>query len=91
MSTYIVAFTVSDFQHTTNKEIPNAFPHRVYAKPAEVGSTKLALDNGEKLLRVLEKYVGIKYSLPKMDQIAVPDLSVGGCIQIKFVFSLLCI
>lgn len=84
MSTYLVAFTVSDLQHSSNKDIPNAFPHRVFARPADIGSTQLALQNGEKLLHALENYVGIKYSLPKMDQIAVPDFRLGGCILDKF-------
>ena len=38
---------------------------------------KFALDLGKKLLVSYEKYFGIKYPLPKLDLIAVPDFAAG--------------
>jgi len=38
---------------------------------------ELALDYGKKLLSALEEYFGIKFPLPKLDLIGIPDFSVG--------------
>lgn len=71
-STYLIAFIVSDFQFTSNKNNTSAFPHRVYAQPAEVGNTGQGLKDGERVLGAIENYLKVKFSLQKMDQVAVP-------------------
>lgn len=78
MSSYLIAFVVSDYQFKTNTNNPNVFRHRVYSRPAEVENTKLALKDGERILNALEKYLKVDFTLPKMDQIGVPRLSFGG-------------
>lgn len=55
----------------------NAFPHRVYASPAEVINTELALKDGPRILSAIENYLKTPYSFPKMDQIAIPDFNAG--------------
>lgn len=78
MSTYLIAFAVSDYQFKTNTNNPDVFRHRVYSRPAEVENTRLALKDGEQILNALENYLKVDFTLPKMDQIGVPRLSFGG-------------
>lgn len=78
MSSYLIAFVVSDYLFKTNTNNPNVFRHRVYSRPAEVENTKLALKDGERILNALQNYLKVDFTLPKMDQIGVPSLSFGG-------------
>lgn len=77
MSTYLIAFVVSDFGFTSNKNVPNAFPHRVYARPDEVINTGLALKDGERILNAIGDFLKVKFTFPKMDQISIPDFDAG--------------
>lgn len=78
MSTYLIAFVVSDFKFTTNTNDPNVFRHRVYSEPSQIENTQLALKNGEKLLNALGNYLDVHFTLPKMDQVAIPKLVFKG-------------
>lgn len=71
MSTYLVAFVVSDL---ANKSDGN---FTVWARSEAISSTSYALDVGPRLLKYFEEYFGIKYPLPKLDMIALPDFSAG--------------
>lgn len=71
MSTYLVAFHVSNFINITSAP-GRAIPQRVFSRTTAVGTTDLALEAGELLLDALSDYVGIEFTLPKLDQIAVP-------------------
>lgn len=70
MSTYLLAFIVSQFDHTQTLE-----RHTVYARPQEIaqGTAQFALETGEKALKAMEDFVNVKYSLEKMDQAAIPN------------------
>ncbi|KAK4880865.1 hypothetical protein RN001_004184 [Aquatica leii] len=70
MSTYILAFTVCEFKYTkTNDRI------RLLVRPEtlEDGSTEFMLDEAAKLLRNIETYTGIPYTLKKLDLLAIPE------------------
>lgn len=71
MSTYLVAFHVSNFPHVTSTP-PRPIPQRVFSRSTAINLTNLALGAGELLIDALSEYIGIEYTLPKMDQIAVP-------------------
>ena len=73
MSSYLIAFVVSDFKKLTNE----AGNFTVYAKPNSINDGKLALKKGAQLLGEMEIFTGIQYDLEKMDQIAIPDFSAG--------------
>ncbi len=73
MSTYLVAFHVSDFPHVTSTP-PRSIPQRMFARPTAIHDTHTALEAGELLLDALSDYVEIAFTLPKLDQIAVPGL-----------------
>ena len=68
MSTYLVAFVVSDFVNISN--VDENFS--VWARPDTIQSTQYALDIGPKIINFLNDFFDIKYPLPKMDLIAVP-------------------
>lgn len=73
---YLYAFIVSDFTFT---ELKNnvGFPQRVYSRPNIIQHSNFALETGVKSLDAFEAYFGIKFTFPKMDQVAVPDFSAG--------------
>ena len=75
MSTYLVAFVVSDYVNTTNAK--GTF--RVWTKEDAANQAKYALEVGEKVIGQLDEYTGIKYSehMEKMDQISIKDFTAG--------------
>ncbi|KAK7152126.1 hypothetical protein R3I94_008458 [Phoxinus phoxinus] len=76
MSTYLLAFTLADF---TYKSIPTGTNMHIYARREAIvaGHADYAVEITHKILIHYEKEFGLKYPLDKLDQIALPDLSVG--------------
>ncbi|XP_050293698.1 uncharacterized protein LOC126734205 [Anthonomus grandis grandis] len=79
MSTYLVAFTISEFTCTSGDTIETGVPHQVCSRNEEKDDRKFAAEVGTPLMRTLESITGIKYGayMPKMDQLAIPDFSAG--------------
>lgn len=75
--TYLVAFSVSNLVFKANANTPNGLSLRVFAQPSLIESAALALTDGERLVNAITEYVQVNYSLPKLDQIAVPNYSGG--------------
>lgn len=73
MSTYLVAFIVSDFEMLKSE----SGKFRVWARSEAVQQARYTLDIGPKILRYYEDYFKIKFPLPKMDSVALPDFSAG--------------
>lgn len=71
MSTYLVAFVVCDFQNLTDGRVS------VWTRPEAIESARYALEVAPKILTFFENYFNIKYPLPKLDLIALPDFSAG--------------
>ncbi|XP_058060786.1 aminopeptidase N-like [Anopheles bellator] len=73
MSTYLVAFAVSDFQ------IRTAGQQTVYARSNVFEETEFPLDMGNRVLDALSAYTDVSYYdyMPKMTQIAIPDRGTG--------------
>lgn len=69
MSTYLAAFVVSDYDFVKNGS------HKVHARPQAVkqGLADYSLKAGIELLKIIEDFVQVEYSLQKMDQISFPD------------------
>ncbi len=76
MSTYLLAFIVGDFEYLESKT-KNGVRVRVYTTPGKKEQAKFALDCAVKTLEFYEKYFDIKYPLPVLDMIAIPDFSSG--------------
>ncbi|XP_026673538.1 aminopeptidase N-like [Ceratina calcarata] len=75
MSTYLVAFTISDYQFKEDK-VGN-FTYRVWTKASAINQTDYALKMGRKLLEQLNLYTNMSYQtyMPdKIDQVSVQNL-----------------
>ncbi|XP_050580172.1 putative aminopeptidase-2 isoform X1 [Bombus affinis] len=71
MSTYLVAFIISDFSPV------KADNFKVWAKPNAIDQAKYALNIGMQGLDYLSKRFKQNYQISKMDMVAVPDFSAG--------------
>ncbi|XP_028603764.2 endoplasmic reticulum aminopeptidase 1 [Podarcis muralis] len=76
MSTYLVAFIVSDFK-SVSKMTSRGIKVSVYAVPHVINQLDYALDAAVKLLDFYEGYFSIPYPLPKQDLAAIPDFQSG--------------
>lgn len=77
VQTYLIAFTVSEF---TFVDSPAEFiPQRVFGRPQAItnGEGALAIEVSGHILRGFEDYLSVNFSLPKMDQAAIPDFAAG--------------
>ncbi len=86
MSTYLVAFQVGDFVCTHGSA--DGIPIGACSTPDKLPLTKLALESAEHFLHYYDTYFGIKYPLPKLDMVAIPDFEAGamenfGCITYR--------
>ncbi|WP_446744938.1 M1 family aminopeptidase [Silvibacterium acidisoli] len=75
MSTYLVAFLVGDFQCVSGSS--DGVPIRSCATPDKVQYSQFALEAAEFVLHYYDTYFGIKYPMPKLDMIALPDFEAG--------------
>ena len=75
MSTYLIYLGVGEFEYLTSKV--GKIQIRVVTTKGNKSKGKFSLELGKKLLVSYEKYFDIKYPLPKLDLIAVPDFAAG--------------
>lgn len=72
--TYILAYTISDFEFVSNENSgSDSIPIRTYARSNAMHGASYSVEVAEKLMRAFNDYFGIKFALPKMDQVAVAD------------------
>ncbi|KAM3867648.1 endoplasmic reticulum aminopeptidase 1b [Diretmus argenteus] len=76
MSTYLVAFIISDFL-SVSKTTQHGIKISAYAVPEKINQTAFALDAAVKLLDFYDDYFDIPYPLPKQDLAAIPDFQSG--------------
>jgi len=86
MSTYLVAFLVGDFKCTEGKS--DGVPIRACSTPDKVEMTKFAVESAKYILHYYNAYFGIRYPMPKLDMVALPDFEAGamenfGCITYR--------
>src|SRR3981081_490891 len=86
MSTYLVAFLVGDFKCTEGKS--DGVPIRACSTPDKIALTRFALESAKYVLHYYDTYFGIKYPMPKLDMVALPDFEAGamenfGCITYR--------
>ena len=75
--TYLVAYVISDFKYIENlTAVP---PQRVFATHTQIEDREadFALEFGVKVVEKLENHLGVKYIMPKLDQISMPDFAAG--------------
>ncbi|XP_046399039.1 aminopeptidase N-like [Ischnura elegans] len=73
MSTYLVAFIFSDFKYKST----DSGRFKVWAKKESIDQVDYSLELGPKILDVMCNITNIKFALPKMDMIAVPEFEAG--------------
>lgn len=81
MSSYLLAFVVSDFTFMSNEasKQPSETLHRVWTRPDSTEKAWYALEQSDLVLKALEAYVGFDYELPKVDSAAIPNK--GGAME----------
>ncbi|CAH2105884.1 unnamed protein product [Euphydryas editha] len=80
MSTYLLAFLVSDFEHG-NSITSGDNKFGVYSRPEATNQSQYAFEFGRKVVRELGTYFGINYYSTdvniKLDHVALPDFYAG--------------
>ncbi len=75
MSTYLMAFLVGNFKCIEGSS--DGVPIRACATPERVQYAHFALTSAEYILHYYDTYFGIKYPMPKLDMIGIPDFEAG--------------
>lgn len=76
MSTYLVALVVGNFDYVEDKSSDGVLV-KVYTPPGKKEQGRFALYVATKILPYYKEYFQVAYPLPKMDLIAIPDMSAG--------------
>jgi len=72
ISTYLVAFSVSEFVNTTKDQKVYIYTHADY-----INQVTYIEEKANKLLNLMELYTNIPYTYSKIDLLAIPDFSFG--------------
>jgi len=75
MSSYLVALTVGDWKCASDEV--DGIKLKVCTVPGKENLTRFPLDATKAILHYYNNYYSMKYPLPKLDQIAVPDFQAG--------------
>lgn len=75
MPSYLVALTVGRFDSLAGRAGP--VPLRILTAPGKRGQAGYAMAATQQLLPYFERYFGLPYTLPKLDQLAVPGVRNG--------------
>ena len=78
MSTYLVAFVVSDFTFRRSDPLDNGVEFRIWSRREAYNQTEYASKVGPEILRYFEQYFDVPFPLPKQDMIAIPG---DGCLM----------
>ena len=87
MSTYLLAFVIGDLTHI-EKEAADGTVVGIWMTRGKEEQGQFALDTSVKLLSFFNDYFGIRYPLPKLDHLAIPDFAAGamenwGCVTYR--------
>lgn len=77
MSTYLLAFLISDFVSIESNKY--GLPQKLYVRDSAEDRAAFGLEAGVEILQALQTYLNVEYVLPKMDQAAIPDK--GGAME----------
>jgi len=76
MSTYLLALCIGDFEKLED-EI-DGIKLRIFITPGKLDQARYAMEATKKVLQYYNDYFGVKYPLPKLDQVALPSTGAGG-------------
>ncbi len=74
MSTYLLAYIIGEFDIAETKT-KDGVKIRAYVLKGKKKQTKFALDVAKRSLEFMNEYFGVKYPLPILDLISIPDFS----------------
>ncbi|KAI9551545.1 hypothetical protein GHT06_021878 [Daphnia sinensis] len=77
MSSYLVAFMVSEFIGIPAEPGLSNVEFRIWARPDARNLTDYSRDIGPRILEFFESFYNIDYPLPKQDMAAIPDFAAG--------------
>ena len=75
MSTYLVAFIVSDFASLTAEEDNRLY--NIWAREDAITQAQYGLSVTPSIIRFMERFTNIPFEFDKLDQAAIPDFSAG--------------
>ncbi len=75
MSTYLLYLGVGDFEYIEDKLDDTVI--RVITTPGKKEQGRFALEMAKNAISYFQEYTGIRYPLPKLDLIAIPDFGAG--------------
>lgn len=76
MSTYLVAFIVSDFKYVSTEDDNHIYS--IWARGDSVTQAQYGLSITPGIIQFMEEFTNIKFGFQKLDQAAIPDFSFGG-------------
>jgi len=76
MASYLVALAIGDFEELHDEV--DGIQLGIYTTPGKREQARFALEATKKVVAYLNEYFGIKYPLPKLDQLALPSTGAGG-------------
>eukprot|EP00968_Pinguiococcus_pyrenoidosus_P017070 scaffold1661_cov251-Pinguiococcus_pyrenoidosus.AAC.10 len=76
MSTYLLAFCVGEFDYVQQRT-ENGVLVKVYTPPGKSSSGTYALDIACRCLDLYDGFFGLRYPLPKLDMVAIPEFAMG--------------
>jgi aminopeptidase N len=75
MSTYLVAFIVSDFKALSLNDDHHLY--RIWVKGEAITQAGYSMTVSPGIIEFMENFTSINYKFPKLDQAAVPDFAAG--------------
>jgi aminopeptidase N len=76
MSSYLVAFVSAELEAIEDEV--DGVKLRILATPGKREQMRYAMEATKKVLPYFNEYFGVKYPLPKLDQVSFPSVAVGG-------------
>lgn len=75
MPTYLLAFIISDYVYLEDSTVKPI--QRAYSQPNKIEDSAYVLKAGVDIMKALEEYLNVDYSLAKMDQFGINQFAAG--------------
>lgn len=78
LSTYLVSFIIGKFNYMETFTLSN-IPIRIYLPAHKIQEGSLSLKVARRAVEIYEEFLGVPYSLPKMDLVGIPNVVCPAC------------
>jgi aminopeptidase N len=72
MSTYLLAFLISNFEAV--EKVENGRTFRAFTRPGQANNTAFAIETAMEALKLYESTFDVTYTSNKLDQVAIPKM-----------------